>query len=78
MLNCVIVSPTKKEEYQNLQSLTLPAFLGALQVLPKHAETFLALKKGDLVLKKSGGDTKKISILEAECYIKDDKVIIVL
>ena len=78
MLDCVIVSPSKKEEYQNLQSLTLPAFLGTLQVLPKHTGTFLVLQKGDLVLKKSSEEIKKIPISEAECYIKDDKVIVVL
>ena len=77
MINCVITSPKETISYKDLQSVALPALTGQMQILSGHAESFVLLKKGSIVLEKSGQQNKLIQITNGECYIKDDVVTIV-
>ncbi len=80
MINCAIRASDKTIVYKNLAAVTLPAFFGQMQVLPDHAEAFVLLKKGDIVLQKAQARQKQdnIQILSGECYIKDNTVDIIL
>jgi len=78
MINCVITSFKKTIIYKNLRSITLPAFSGQMQILSGHAESFILLKKGDIIIQKSQKKQDNIQILNGECYIKDDAVDIIL
>ena len=78
MIHCLITSSQKTESYKNLQGITLPAFSGQMQVLPGHAESFILLKTGNVILKLSSGQKTVIPIKGGECYIKDDNSVIIL
>jgi len=56
----------------------LPAFSGQMQILPGHAESFLSLNEGNIVFQESRERKETIQIMNGECYIKDDAVVIIL
>ena len=77
MINCEISSPEETRTYENLRSIVLPAQEGEMQVLPGHAEAFVSLQKGNIVLEEE--DKKEtISIAGGKCHIKDDRVLVIL
>ena len=78
MINCAIAFPQKTIVYKNLQSIALPAFFGQMQILPGHAESFILLKKGDIIIQKSQKKQDNMQISSGECYIKDNTVDIIL
>ena len=78
MFSCEIISPTKKEIFQDVKSITLPAWQGEAQVLSGHAESFMALRDGEVILQLANGEKKNIQIKKAGFYIKDNKAIIIL
>lgn len=78
MINCTITSPKQTIIYKNVQSITLPAFSGQMQILPGHAESFILLQKGELVLSQLNGQSKIIQTINSECYIKNDIVTVIL
>jgi len=50
-----------------------------MQVLPGHAETFVLLKKGTIVIEKEdAGGKEQLEIKEGQCYIKDNHLLIIL
>jgi len=75
---CIITSPKKTMQYNNIQSVLLPAFSGEMQVLPRHAEAFVILKKGNVVLKQEGEKKKIINIDNAQCYVRKGQIVIIL
>ena len=77
-MDCKITSSKKTEIYHNVQSVTLPAHSGQMQILPGHAEAFLLLQKGQIALQEENGSTKTIPVPTGECYVKDDLVTIIL
>ncbi len=85
MITCSITSPDKTTLYEKVVSVTLPAFLGQMQILPEHAEAFVLLKEGDVIVRqldkskeKEGGKENVTHVTGGECYVKDDKVTIIL
>jgi F0F1-type ATP synthase epsilon subunit len=72
-MNCTIVSPQKTRKFEQLKAVTLPAYSGEMQVLAGHAEAFILLKKGNIII-----DDKTVEISGGECHIKDDNIIIIL
>ena len=75
-MRCIIVSSENKQEFEKVQSITLPAFLGELQILPDHAESFIALHQGKIIL-----ESEKVSNIPIEngiCHIKDNIATIIL
>ncbi len=78
MINCTIVSPKKTMIYKSVRSVTLPAYYGQMQILPGHAESFLLLKKGNILLQKSKKESEIIQNTDGECYIKNNVVTIIL
>ncbi len=77
-ITCAITSPEKTATYDNLASVSLPAFAGQMQVLPEHAESFVLLRKGEVILQKADGKKESAQIPGGECYIKGDKVSVIL
>lgn len=75
-MQCIIVSSKNKQKFKKVQSITLPAFSGELQVLPDHAESFIALRQGKIILKSDKVNT--IPIENGICDIKDNIVTIIL
>ncbi len=75
-MQCKIISLDKLEEFDNLKSLTLPASRGEMEILPGHAEAFIELKKGSLIL--IGSSNKEIPIEKGVCCVNNDRVVIVL
>lgn len=78
MINCTITSPTKTISYNKLQSITLPASLGQMQILPGHAESFILLQKGNIVLERPDKSSEVIQIVAGECYVKNDAMVVIL
>lgn len=78
MINCTITSPEETMQYRQLENVTLPAFLGEMEVLSGHAEVFVLLKRGEIVLGGTNGQKKILEIPGGQCHIKDDNIIIIL
>ncbi len=77
ILDCTVLSKQGATNYDKLRSVTIPAFSGEMQVLPKHAEAFILLKKGDIVLQ-AVEDKKIIVVSEGCCYVKNNHIVIIL
>ena len=77
MINCTITSPEKTTRYGKLSGITLPAASGQAQILPGHAETFMLVKKGNIVLRQPG-QKEVMQIPSAVFYIKNNKAVFVL
>lgn len=75
-MRCIIVSSEGKQEFEQIQSITLSAFLGELQILPDHAESFIALRQGKIVLE--NGKIQAIPVEGGICHIKDNITTIIL
>jgi len=75
MLNCQLVSFKNREEIKFVRSLTLPAFNGEVQILPRHAECFLLLKSGKVLIN-TGEETREFQIKSGFCFLRNDQVII--
>ncbi|HHE76430.1 MAG TPA: hypothetical protein ENL27_00355 [Candidatus Parcubacteria bacterium] len=79
MLSCTISSLKKTVQYYHVNSVVLPAVRGQMQILPGHAETFVLLKKGTIVIEKEdAGGKEQLEIKEGQCYIKDNHLLIIL
>jgi F0F1-type ATP synthase epsilon subunit len=78
MLTCTITSTEKTEQYAGVRQVRLPAYKGEMQVLPGHAEMFVILRNGDLVLRQSDGREESKRITGGECHIRDDHVTVVI
>ncbi len=79
MITCQITSIDNSTSYNNLQSITLPANKGELEILTGHAEAFVLLKTGNIILEKQTGSKEEIKVdTDGGCYIKDNKVNIIL
>jgi F0F1-type ATP synthase epsilon subunit len=78
MLRCIITSPEETKHYDLVQKVTLPAFFGKAQILPGHAEAFLLLKEGDVVIQSIEEQKKSIQINGGECYIDGSSVVVIL
>jgi F0F1-type ATP synthase epsilon subunit len=59
-------------------SITLPASGGRTEILPHHAESFLLLASGMIVIQLSDGKSEAVEAKEGSCYVKEGKVVIVL
>jgi len=77
MITCIVTSAEKTKRCGGLRSVILPAYWGRAQILPDHAESFIILKKGDVVLESP--EKKEIVQIEGgECYVKDNAVLVIL
>jgi len=78
-MDLIISSPIKNVEYHNIKKVTLPSTSGKLQILSQHAEMFLLLEDGLIFFTNSKNYIQKISLeSKAQCYIKDNKIIILV
>lgn len=78
MMRCTITSPEETRQYKDLRSVTLPAFSGEMQVLSGHAESFVSLKRGNILLDRGKGQREALEIASGECYIKSNDLIVIL
>ena len=78
MIDCTITSSAKTVVYKNVQSITLPAHSGQMQILPDHAESFVLLREGNAVFKKQNGETEMRQITNGICYFKNNALVIIL
>ena len=78
MITCIVSSPQNTDTYNDLKSIFLPSYSGQTQILPGHAEGFFKLTEGDMLLEHTNDSKKTINIKEAECYINEDTVTIIL
>ena len=78
LLKCTVTSPKGTKRYQNIKSVTLPAFFGQAQIFPGHAESFFLLEQGNLVFQYSNKQTESLQITTGECYVAGNTVVIVL
>ena len=89
-MDCELISATKTENYSRLARITLPGVKGRLQIYPGHAEAFILLKAGEVVLisgsqqaganQQSEPNRQKKTRLDAKavCYVRQNKVMIIL
>ncbi len=76
-MNCQIVSPQRKKTYKRVKGISLPTPTGMVQILPSHAEMFVSLQAGEIVLKLPDKE-EVINIKEGVCYFKDNWCYVVL
>jgi F0F1-type ATP synthase epsilon subunit len=77
-LQCVISSAEKTIIYEALESVTLPAFSGSMQILPGHAEAFVVIAGGNMILKHADGHIETLPIGASECHVENDQVMIIV
>jgi F0F1-type ATP synthase epsilon subunit len=77
-LNCKITLAEKTKLYSELASVTLPTKSGQMQILPSHAESFVLIEKGNVILKKTDGQEEIWPADKGQCHIKDDEVVVIL
>lgn len=77
-MQALIISPQDKKSFAELKSIILPAFAGELQVLPGHAESFIMLKQGEIILQGQGKIIHRLPIKTGVGHIQDDLVKIIL
>lgn len=77
MISCKIVSAQSNKAFEDLDSVTLPAKDGEMEVLPGHAEAFIKLSTGEVILIKSNREKISVPVLQAVCFVKDDSVVII-
>ena len=75
-MKCSIVSSEERQEFNDVKSVTLPAFSGEMQILPDHAENFISLQKGEIILETD--KTKTLPIESGVCHVKNNTVVILL
>lgn len=61
-----------------MQSVTIPAVSGNIQILPGHAELFALLGKGKVSLQGKTSINKDVQIIKGECYMNNDVVTIII
>jgi len=76
-MKCIITSSKNQEKFEKITSVTVPAYSGELQILPGHAEGFIALEEGEMLLE-AKSKTESLPIKEGVCHIKDDTLCIIL
>jgi F0F1-type ATP synthase epsilon subunit len=78
MITCRISKQKETITHESIKSVKLPSVNGEMEVLSKHAEAFVLLGKGTVVLR---GDTMKqvnIDVTEGVCHVKNDVVTVIL
>lgn len=75
-MECLVVSSREEKKWENIKSLLLPALQGEAEILPGHAESFIQLKPGVLVLRGSTEET--LPVTGGICYVHDNKVLVVI
>ncbi len=78
MINCTITSPKITKVYKDVQSITLPATSGQMQILPGHAESFIFLQEGSILLQQLNKEDEIVQNSDGECHVKDNEVVIIL
>lgn len=71
---CKIVSTDDEQVFDNLKSVSLPGVKGELEILPGHAETFVALSDGEITLKNES--VSKVSVTKSVAHVKNDNIVI--
>lgn len=77
MIKCVVMSFEKTNIYEGARSVSLPAYLGRLQILSGHAEAFFLLREGDIVIRKQNGEKKILRAPDGVCHFKNNNLIII-
>lgn len=75
-MQCLIVSSESKQEFRKIKSITLPAFSGELQILPGHAESFIILRQGEIILESN--TVQNLPVKDGVCNVENDIVTIIL
>ena len=76
-MSCILTSSEKTTVYEGLRSISVPASSGLMQILPGHAESFVMIVGGTVVLKNVDDRIETFLVGESECHIRDNKVVIV-
>jgi F0F1-type ATP synthase epsilon subunit len=82
-MRCTVVSPHKTLEFQRVISATLPAWRGQMEILTGHAEAFIILQKGEIVLKTNKVSSASLavrtfSVSGGICRVKNNEILIIL
>lgn len=78
MITCKILSTEDSQKSDNLVKVELPSVNGTMQVFKDHAESFIKLQPGFIVLEQKNGKIIKKEISQAECHIKDNVVTVII
>ncbi len=79
MITCKITSSSENKVYDNLKSILIPISSGNMEILTGHAESFILVSEGNIVLRFFDVNNNKIIIKSknGECHIKNNKVVII-
>ena len=80
MITCLVTSPKGTKTYKGVLSLDLRSPKGRLQILSGHAESFFVLEEGSKVKIRMGDKSwQEVEVGRVgECYVKNNKAIIIL
>ncbi len=78
LIDCTVIAPDALRFQGPVRCLTVSDSRGRLQLWPLHAETFVALRPGDIVLRRPDGTDFAIPAAGGVLHLKDDVAKIVL
>lgn len=77
-LSCTVRSSKGTSFDDVVLSVTVPSPSGQVQILPGHAEAYVALADGVLTAAMPNGDAREVPVQGGVVHVKDDRVIVVL
>ncbi len=77
-LQCMIIAPDSTIFSGPVRELTVSDRSGSLQILPRHAEMFMAVAPGEIVLRRPDGSPLSLSVSGGVLHFKDDVATVVL
>jgi F0F1-type ATP synthase epsilon subunit len=78
MFNCRILTKEKPLFSSRIESATIPARNGQMQILEGHAESFVSLSKGKIILQVANGKIKDISVKAGLAHIYNNSLVILI
>ena len=78
VLECQILTEKKVLFSGQSQYITLPAANGMMQVLPGHAESFVVLQAGEIVVVTKIGKVRSFTVPGGLGYVRDDQVVVLI
>lgn len=73
-----IVSPNKINQYKNAKKILIPTKNGYIEVLKNHSETFTLTSKGKALIETQKNKSIEINLEDGICFVKDNKILIIL
>jgi len=76
-MKLTITKTNGQKKYDNLDSITLPADSGNMEILAGHSEAFINLIQGEIIFRSKNYSQKEEVSTQSFCHVKDDLVLVI-